>query len=125
MKTDGSVVRQLTHYTAGEQVYNPKWSPDGRLILFDYSIRDGRDIATISPEGGEPSFLLSSAKDERNGVYTPDGATIIYSSDESGIFNLYAYDLKTKGSVQLTNVLGGAFMPSVDAKGDIALADYT
>ncbi|HUN67009.1 MAG TPA: biopolymer transporter Tol [Bacteroidota bacterium] len=124
MRPDGSGIRRLTNYSGGEQVYNPKWSPDGSTIMFDYSIKDGRDIASIPAGGGEVSFLLATPADERNAVFTADGSSIIYSSDQTGIFNLYEMDLRTKQTTQLTNVLGGAFMPSVNAAGQIAFASY-
>jgi Tol biopolymer transport system component len=125
MNIDGSNVRQLTHYTEGEQIYSPKWSPDGSTIIFSYSIKDGRDIATIPASGGDVAFLLASPDDERDASFTSDGRQIVYSSDRSGIFNLYRYDPATKTSAQLTNVPGGAFMPAVNASGQITFATYT
>ncbi len=122
---DGTDIKQLTSYSNSEQVFNPKWSPDGKSILFDFSIKDGRDIAMIPSSGGEVSFILSTPNDERGAVVTSDGAALIYSSDNSGIFNLYEYNLSTKETAQLTNVLGGAFMPSVNAVGQVAFASYT
>ena len=50
---------------------------------------------------------------------------MIYCSDETGIFNIYKFDLGTKKTTQLTNVLGGAFMPSANNKGEIVYAGYT
>jgi Tol biopolymer transport system component len=121
---DGKNVKKLTAYQNGEQVYNPKWSPDGRSIIFDYSVRDGRDITIIPADGGEVKFILNTSSDERNAVFTSDGNRIIYSSDKTGIFNIYEYDLLAKTSVQLTNVFGGTFMPTVSNEGSIAFASY-
>jgi len=125
MNPDGSNVRRLTNYSNGEQVYDPKWSPDGSTIIFDYSFLDGRDIATVPASGGEVSMLLATRDDERNAVYSADGSHVIYASDKTGIFNIYAYDLQSKQSERLTNVLGGAFMPSVNSRGSLAFAAYT
>ncbi|HLX12048.1 MAG TPA: biopolymer transporter Tol, partial [Bacteroidota bacterium] len=146
MNADGTGMRRLTNYANGEQVYNPKWSPDGKTIVFDYSIKDGRDVAMIrftspSPSslqkdggqvttGGEAStdsvqYVIATPDDERNAAFTPDGSAIVYASDESGIFNIYRYDLATKQRTQLTNVLGGAFMPSINSEGKLAFATYT
>ncbi len=125
MNIDGTNVHKLTNYSHGEQIYNPKWSPDGEFIIFDYSIKDGRDIAVIPSSGGDVSFLLAADYDERNAIFTSNGNNIIYASDITGIFNLYEYNLTTKTTTQLTNVLGGAFMPTVNSNGQIAFSNYT
>ncbi|MBI3189917.1 MAG: PD40 domain-containing protein [Ignavibacteriales bacterium] len=122
---DGKNYRKITDYSNGEQVFHPKWSPDGKTIIFDYSIKDGRDIATIPASGGEVTFVLQTSADERNAIFTQDGTQILYASDETGIFNLYQYNLRTKDKVQSTNVLGSAFMPSLNQEGKIAFASYT
>ena len=125
VNADGTDARQLTSYANSEQVYSPKWSPDGKTIVFDFSIKDGRDIATIPAGGGGVTFLIASPADERNAVFTSDGSSVIYSSDKSGIFNLYRFDLRTRSEEQLTNVLGGAFMPAANGAGQLAFASYT
>ena len=125
INANGSSIKKLTSYTQGEQVYNPKWSPDSKTIMFDYSVKDGRDIAIISADSGDVKFILATPDDERNAVFTSGGYSIIYSSDKTGIFNLYEYDLNTGTVNQLTNVLGGAFMPTVNSAGQVAFASYT
>ncbi|MBE2279611.1 MAG: PD40 domain-containing protein [Ignavibacteriaceae bacterium] len=121
---DGKNFKSLTDYRNGEQVYNPKFSPDGGYIVFDYSYHHGRDIAKVGLSGGDVEFVLKSDFDERNPVFDSNG-NIIYASDETGIFNLYQLDLTTGSKTRLTNVTGGAFMPSVDKNGNIAYAGYT
>lgn len=116
--------RPLTAFSNGEQVYNPKFSNDDSYIVFDYSYRHGRDIMRISTDGAGYDEVISTNSDERNPVIDKDG-NLIYASDETGIFNIYKYDFKTKQKTQLTNVLGGAFMPSVSKNGDILYAGYT
>lgn len=118
-------IKQLTFFKDGEQVYNPKLSPDGKQIVFDYSIKDGRDIALISAEGGDVRFIINGQEDSRNAVFSTDGQKLIYASDISGIFNIYQYDIKTGKSEQITNVLGGAFMPTVNGNNELAFASYT
>ena len=117
--------RRLTDFSSGEQVYNPRWSPDGRMIVFDYSVKDGRDIVTVDVETGRMDFVMKEENDSRNAVFSPDGSQLYFSSDRTGIFNVYRYDLRTHAIEQVTNVLGGAFMPSVSATGSMAYAAYT
>ncbi len=125
MNADGGGYRLLTAYLNGEQVYNPKWSPAGDRIIFDYSLKDGRDIASIRPDGSDLRYVITGDDDSRGGAFTSDGAHIVFASDRTGIFNLYRCTLATGAIEQLTNVLGGAFMPSVAPSGDIIYSAYT
>jgi Tol biopolymer transport system component len=127
---NGKNIRQLTYYNQGEQVYNPKWSPDGKNIIFDYSLKEGRDIGMVPAASQDTTnaaikYLVSTSADERNAVFTLDGKSILYSSDKTGIFDIYKMNLESGESVQLTNVLGGAFMPSVNGNGQLAFSSYT
>ena len=107
---DGKNYKPLTFFMNGEQIYNPKFSNDGSYIVFDYSYHHTRDIYKIDINGGTPISVIATNHDERNPCFNKNG-NLIYASDETGIFNLYSYDLSTQTKKQLTNVLGGAFMP--------------
>ena len=122
---DGSGRQMITPFAGGEQAYNPQWSPDGEWIVFDYSIRDGRDIAMIRPDGAEMRFIVEGPEDSRSPVFSPDGSAILFASDRTGIFNLYSYERATGTQSQLTNVLGGAFMPTIASDSLIVYAGYT
>jgi len=50
---------------------------------------------------------------------------MIYSSDETGIFNLYKINFSNNQKTQLTNVTGGAFMSSIGRHGELIYAGYT
>lgn len=115
---------QLTNFNNGEQVYNPKFSNDDSYIIFDYSYHHTRDIVKVNSDGTGYQTIIQTDSDERNPVIDKDG-NLIYASDETGIFNIYKYNFRSKQKTQLTNVLGGAFMPSVSANGDILYAGYT
>lgn len=121
---DGKNFHQLTFFQNGEQVYNPKFSNDNSFIVFDYSYANGRDIARVNVEGSKFSYLLQTENDERNPVFDKEN-NLIYASDKTGIYNLYRLNTTSNETEQLTNVLGGAFMPEVDGKGNIAYSGYT
>lgn len=121
---DGKDFNQLTEFKNGEQVYNPKFSNDDSFIVFGYSLKEGRKIARVDTSGKNFQFILNEYYDDRNPVFDKKG-NLIYASDVSGIFNLYSYNLNTKEKTQLTNVIGGAFMPSVNDNGDILYSGYT
>ncbi len=120
---DGKNFKRLTFFEEGEQVYNPKYSLDDKHIIFDYSIKEGRDIAKVNVDGSNFEFLIQTENDERNAIYDYDG-NMIYTSNETGIFNIYKIDKASKKRTQISNVLGGAFMPTVDSTGSIVYAGY-
>ncbi|MFH1526177.1 MAG: biopolymer transporter Tol [Bacteroidota bacterium] len=121
---DGKNFKKLTFFENGEQVYNPKFSSDDSKIVFDYSYHQGRDIAIVKCDGSNLEFILQNGFDERNAQFINDDE-IIYSSDETGIFNLYRHNLISGKKEKLTNVLGGAFLPAIDSNGQIVYSGYT
>ena len=122
--TSAKNFRALTSFKNGEQVYNPKFSTDDSYVIFDYSYHQTRDIAKVNVNGGEFEFLIQTEHDERNPAFDKDGS-IIYASDETGIFNIYSLNPVTNEKKQLTNVIGGAFMPDVDTEENITYSGYT
>ena len=68
------------------------WSPDGRYLL--YSARDAQagdfDLWVLPMTGSRtPSIILKTSFNEFEGVFSPDGRWIAYTSDESGTFEAY------------------------------------
>ncbi|MGE5438883.1 MAG: biopolymer transporter Tol, partial [Bacteroidota bacterium] len=120
----GQGFKRLTFFENGEQVFNPRFSNNDSLIVFDCANANGRDIASVKADASGLEYILQTKADERNPVFGRDGR-LYFVSDESGIFNLYSMDLKTRKTAQLTNVTGGAFMPAVDNGGNVAYAGYT
>ena len=135
-KLDKNDIKQITHFTNGEQIYSPRWSPDGKNIIFDYSKHDLRSIHMVNVETGAVDFVFDDPNiDFRSPVYSADGLSIFFASDKTGIFNIYKYDLVNDARMsanmdrlsymnQLTNVLGGAFMPSVDSAGNLTFSSW-
>ncbi len=121
---DGKNFKQLTFFSEGEQVYEPKFSNDDSFIIFDFSYKEGRDIYKVSFDGGAPEKIIATNSDERNAVFDKNG-TIIYASDETGIFNIYSLNPISNKRRQLTNVIGGAYMPDVSSDGSITYSGYT
>ena len=129
--------RALTRYEDGTQVSDPSWHPDGEWIYVALSGSGGYDIHRVSASSGMVESVLVTEADERNPVPGRDGKHLYYSSDASGIFNLYRLPLEgtgiPKGSgmleragmpERLTNVLGGAFMPDPAPDGRLSFARY-
>ncbi len=123
-KIEDERITYITDNKHGEQVYAPKWSPSGDEIIFATSSGFNRHIVEYSFETEDFSILAGSENfDARDPVYSPDGIQIYYASDETGIFNIYRYNRVNMLIERVTNVLGGAFMPSV-SEGILVYAAY-
>ncbi len=123
--TDGKNFRKITSFEHGEQVYAPRWMAEENRIVFGLSgEKGGRDIAVIDSDGSDLAYLLQTEHDERDPFPDAEGKCIYYSSDATGIFNIYRLDLDRGESQQLTHVLGGAFMPSVNGEGQMVCSYF-
>ncbi|RMD94696.1 MAG: biopolymer transporter Tol, partial [Calditrichaeota bacterium] len=125
LNLDNQKLKIITSFKNGEQIYNPQWSHNGKLVLFSMSSGNGQDIYLMDLAKGTLSAVLDDPADSRDAVFAPDGNTIYFSWDKTGIFNIYSKNLFTGKVTQWTNVIGGAFMPSVNAKGDLVYSLFT
>lgn len=101
-----------------DQAGTPYWSPDGRQIAFTAWTQGGyRDIMILDVQTGETRRLMRDRANDITPVFSPDGAYLYYSSDRSGVYNIYARELATGQEWQVTNVRGGAFWPAVSPDG--------
>lgn len=110
--------RILVRSRAFEQVYTPRWSPDGRTIAFS-AWREGgyRDVLLVDVRSGRTTELTRDRALDTGPEWSPDGRVIYFSSDRTGIANIYAYELTSGVTRRVTNVLGGAFQPTVSHDG--------
>jgi len=125
MDTQGRNLQNITSFKNGEQIYTPRWMSSDKIVFTISGRKSGRDIAAIRSDGSDFQYLVKTENDERDPFPSPDGETIYYSSDRTGIFNLYRKDLKTGEETSLTNILGGAFMPSFHEEGKIVFSSFT
>ncbi|MBN1307885.1 MAG: PD40 domain-containing protein [Chitinispirillaceae bacterium] len=98
-------------------IYSLDWSPDGKRIAFSFFDRHDRKIGLFDTANGSCTVLCDTDHDERDPAFSPDGGSLYFSSDRTGIFNLYRYEFATGKLQRITNVTGGAFAPSVAPDG--------
>lgn len=109
------------------QVYTPRFSPDGRTVAISRWTRGGyRDIQLVDVASGRVRAITRDRAMDTGPSWTPDGRQLYFSSDRTGITNIYRFTLATGELDQVTNVVSGAFSPSVSPDGErIAYLGYT
>jgi len=130
----------LTDFRDGTQLYQPSWSPKGDRIAFSAWCQGYQDIYILNLDPDnlntnnlnlnnignsalQPIFQDKSI--DLSPCWSPDGKYLFFSSDRSGIYNIFAFSLPDKKLYQVTNVLGGAFQPSLSPDGtQLAFISY-
>lgn len=125
MKRAGSRVwRPLVPMRFMERASLPSWNLACTKVVFTAWRKGGKqDIAVVDvPVNGSRTtprvhWLTDDRAIDTDPVFSPDGHHIVFSSDRTGIFNIYTISLDTGHLRKLTNVLTGAFSPAVSPDG--------
>jgi Tol biopolymer transport system component len=85
------------------------WSRDGRQILFQMRDPNTRNDVWILPLSGdlEPTPLLKTSFNEAGARFSPDARWVVYSSDESGRYEIYATPFPGPGRKWQVSATGG------------------
>jgi Tol biopolymer transport system component len=78
------------------------WTSDGRIIYNSASVM-GSDLWIAKPDGTDPKQLSFNSGTNDWPALSPDGRTIVFESDRTGIQHLWRMDLDGNNQVQLTN----------------------
>ena len=71
-----------------------QYSPDGHFITYD-STKDGDSkIYLISPDGAHERVLVDSSGDDDSPLWTRDGRFLLFRSERSGTWDLYALPMQ-------------------------------
>ena len=130
----------LTKFRDGTQLYQPSWSPKGDMIAFSAWRQGYQDIYILNLEAGnlstnnlnpnnidnstlQPIFCDKSI--DLSSCWSPDGKCLFFTSDRTGIYNIFAFSILNKKLYQVTNALGGAFQPAISPDGtQLAFISY-
>jgi len=110
---DSKTITNFTH----DEIYDgaPVFSPDGRSLVFVSTIGTGyRKIFRIDLARPGVRYELTTGKSNENDpVFSVDGKRIYFTSDMKGPENIYSLEPATGRLLQHTDVVTGAFMPTV------------
>ena len=111
-------VMPLTDPQAARHWAFPRWSPAGdRIVVARWVAPAFMDIVVLDGSGAVTVEITRDRAIDTTPFWAPDGSTVIWSSDRTGIPNLFAATLQEDFPPtirQVTNILGGASHPSVD-----------
>jgi hypothetical protein len=116
VNADGSGFERLTDDRYAD--LQPSWSPDGRTIAFTTDRGPDTDFETLRFGNYRIALYNLDARTIEvlgrmdhgkniNPAWAPDGRSIAFVSDRSGVSNLYLYDLTDADVYQLSNVITG------------------
>ena len=126
-KTDGTLYEKTETVTdyALARVAGPRWSPDGSLIAYTVLTNDGRSrLFVYSPREKRHTELYGGGFLIESPAWSKKGDFIVFVSDASGVYDLYAYSLKEGTVFKVTNLAGGAFQPDIADDGSIVFSSY-
>jgi serine/threonine protein kinase/Tol biopolymer transport system component len=93
-----------------EETFACDWSSDGRFLLYQKrNAESGFDLWAL-PFGdtANPSPVIQTAFDEKDGQFSPDGNQIAFQSNRSGRFEIYVQAFPGPGAPLPVSTQGGA-----------------
>ncbi len=120
-----NTLKKITDYNKGEQIYTPRWIPKGRIVFAITEGSGSRDIACIDSSGSGFVYLIKNRNDDRDPFPSPDGKELYFSSDSTGIFNIFCMNMETGISKPITRIQGGAFMPTKGKDNRLVFSMFT
>lgn len=115
---DGSNPRPLTGDDPDVRWSMPRWSPDGTRIAASRWRTGGLyDVVVMDTAGRVIREATADRALDLHPAWSPDGRYVVFSSDRTGVSNLYAFDVQAGTLMQVTNLLTGAFQPDVSPDG--------
>ena len=79
----------------------PKWSPDGRRIVFDGNAGDGWELFLINADGSGLERLTTNDSIDANTTWSPDGKSIAYECHVGELRTICLLDLDSGDTQRL------------------------
>jgi len=100
--------------------YNPVWSPDGTLIVYEGQQTANAPILAVRPDGTPVTLPRTPVPTGGGGHFRflPSGKGLVYLQGPSGDHNFWLLDLDTKKSRQLSRLSSPATINTFDISPD-------
>lgn len=107
------------------QFAKPRFSPDGETIAVAVNLpRKMWDLYIFDRNGKKIKQITNDFAVDLDPHWSPDGKSIFFSSDRSGIYNIYKYDVESGKTYKVTNVLTGVAEPVLTPDGSTLYVYY-
>ena len=116
-------VTPLTEANPDQHWAFPRWSPDGGRIAVSQWRSGGRfDVVVLDGDGELVARVTDDRAVDASPVWSPDGRALLWTSDRTGIPNIFAAAIDAAGrpgsARQVTNILTGVAHPAIDPRGE-------
>ncbi len=96
----------------------PRWSPDGRTIIFEVSSPGASQVWVLNPDTGVSHNVGSNRYFNRQPAWHPDGKKIVFSSPRGDTgFDIWQQDIDGGAATQITATPGNESEPAWSANG--------
>ncbi|HEV7389743.1 MAG TPA: hypothetical protein VGN73_14115, partial [Gemmatimonadaceae bacterium] len=119
-RADGSA-QAVIQLDEKSNLYNPRWSPDGRWLIFqtDTRSRGAGDILAIRPGiDTAPVPVVATGFNEISPALSPNGRWLAYISNETGKEEIYVVPFPKKGTAKWPISEGGGTEPVWSHRGN-------
>ncbi len=92
------------HFITNNDAFDtdPRWSPDGRRLVFSSSMSGNRDIYVHTLATGTTEKIIEHDSMDTHPLWSPDGQSIAFVSRRSGTAQLYLFNLESNHLSELT-----------------------
>ena len=79
----------LVHYEESEYRMRPKWTADGKALLFGSDEMGSNDVAIVASDGSNPVVITNDPMGEFSPAPSPDGGSFAFISNRTGPMALF------------------------------------
>jgi TolB protein len=99
--------------------FAPRYSPDGRTVLFSLAQGGNTDLYTLDLASGRVTRLTDAPSIDTAPSYSPDGRQIVFESDRSGTQQLYVMSASGGAATRISFGQGRYGTPVWSPRGDL------